>query len=529
MVGFLAIALFGAARSTLWDRDEPRFAQAASEMLGNGRLLFPTFNGRLRPDKPILPYWTMAGAMRIFGRRELAARLPSVLAAGGAILATAETASVLAGPAAAPWAAAVLAASPLFLVESVAATADATLLFFVTLAFSAFATMTVRGPRPGTAALLAAAVAGALYAKGPVGLVLPLLGVAGTLAAGRGIPSRARLALVASAAFALAAGLFAAWFVPANAATGGAYFREGFGRHVVARAIHPMDGHGGTSPLSLLFYVPVVLLGFSPWLLHLPAAGIETRRGTIGGPAGRALLLGWTVPGFLFFSLVATKLPHYALPLLPPAAVAVGATIARAGEREGTRAGAAGLALFAPVAAGEAILLGAAAARLPAPLPGLAAALALLVAATASAAILRWRARDVRGSAAILAAGMAAGALLTAALVLPALERFKPAPRIARAIRAATPAQARVATLAFPEPSLDFYLDRPPIERLGGSPDVARWAARPGPGVLVATREALLAVPELRSLPLSLLTTASGFDYVKGRRVDLYALARAGP
>ena len=50
----LAAAIFAAllamaSRTTLWDRDEPRFAQATVEMLASGDYLVPTFNGRLRP------------------------------------------------------------------------------------------------------------------------------------------------------------------------------------------------------------------------------------------------------------------------------------------------------------------------------------------------------------------------------------------------------------------------------------------------------------------------------------------------
>ena len=41
-----------ASSSSLWDRDEPRFARAAVEMLHTGDYLVPTFNGNLRADKP---------------------------------------------------------------------------------------------------------------------------------------------------------------------------------------------------------------------------------------------------------------------------------------------------------------------------------------------------------------------------------------------------------------------------------------------------------------------------------------------
>src|SRR5690349_25144496 len=67
-------------RSTLWDRDEPRFEQAAVEMASSGQWLYPTFNGELRPDKPILIYWLMALPVRWLGASEWAVRAWSPLA-----------------------------------------------------------------------------------------------------------------------------------------------------------------------------------------------------------------------------------------------------------------------------------------------------------------------------------------------------------------------------------------------------------------------------------------------------------------
>ncbi|HEX5104907.1 MAG TPA: hypothetical protein VFV87_13900, partial [Pirellulaceae bacterium] len=46
----------------LWDRDEPRNAGCAREMLQRGDWIVPTFNGELRAQKPVFLYWCiMAG------------------------------------------------------------------------------------------------------------------------------------------------------------------------------------------------------------------------------------------------------------------------------------------------------------------------------------------------------------------------------------------------------------------------------------------------------------------------------------
>src|ERR1700692_3004911 len=64
-VAIFALLLALAGRTPLWAGNEPRFAQATFEMIASGDYLVPTFNGSLRPDKPILAYWWMALPMRL--------------------------------------------------------------------------------------------------------------------------------------------------------------------------------------------------------------------------------------------------------------------------------------------------------------------------------------------------------------------------------------------------------------------------------------------------------------------------------
>src|SRR5579864_1910163 len=82
--GLLALA----GRTTLWDRDEPRFAQATVEMIASGDYLVPTFNGKLRPDKPALVYWLMSLPVRWLGPTAVAARFWSAAAMALAALLT---------------------------------------------------------------------------------------------------------------------------------------------------------------------------------------------------------------------------------------------------------------------------------------------------------------------------------------------------------------------------------------------------------------------------------------------------------
>jgi 4-amino-4-deoxy-L-arabinose transferase-like glycosyltransferase len=63
----------------LIDADEPRYAQAAKEMINAHQYLIPLADGLPRFDKPILFYWFEILSFKAFGINEFAARLPSVI------------------------------------------------------------------------------------------------------------------------------------------------------------------------------------------------------------------------------------------------------------------------------------------------------------------------------------------------------------------------------------------------------------------------------------------------------------------
>src|SRR5262245_58284644 len=71
---------------SLWDLDEGRNAAAAIEMMESGNFVVPTFNARLRVDKPILLYWLLVASFQTCGINEFAVRLPSTLAALGTLV-----------------------------------------------------------------------------------------------------------------------------------------------------------------------------------------------------------------------------------------------------------------------------------------------------------------------------------------------------------------------------------------------------------------------------------------------------------
>ncbi len=73
--------LAGLGEMPLSDRAEGRYAAGAAAMVRSGHYLVPTLNGRPYLERPILPFWSVAACFQALGKDELAARLPSALAA----------------------------------------------------------------------------------------------------------------------------------------------------------------------------------------------------------------------------------------------------------------------------------------------------------------------------------------------------------------------------------------------------------------------------------------------------------------
>ena len=86
VAGFVFLTQLGTAY--LWDRDEPRNAGCAAEMLARGDWVTPIFNDELRHQKPVLLYWLIMAAYAAMGVNEWAARLPSALLAIGTVTCT---------------------------------------------------------------------------------------------------------------------------------------------------------------------------------------------------------------------------------------------------------------------------------------------------------------------------------------------------------------------------------------------------------------------------------------------------------
>jgi 4-amino-4-deoxy-L-arabinose transferase-like glycosyltransferase len=300
--------------------DEPRYARVAVEMHRAGTWVRPTLQGEPWLEKPPLFYWLAGGAFSVLGETEAAARIPSVVATLLLVGATAFFGARLYGTAAGLHAGFVAGTSVLTFVYGHAASMDMLLAATVTVAVGLMGleALGLAGPR---AAVLAAAAAGlATLAKGPLGILLPVLVLGGYLAATRDLRSlRELLSIPAVLAFLAVA---APWYVAILLDQGRRFVDVFILNHNVERFTSTVHNHPG----AIWYYVPVLLVGVFPWSgLSVPAlVRIDPR-----GSRPDLFVLIWLLLPLVFFSLAGSKLPGYILPCVPPLAILMGRTADR--------------------------------------------------------------------------------------------------------------------------------------------------------------------------------------------------------
>jgi 4-amino-4-deoxy-L-arabinose transferase-like glycosyltransferase len=123
----------------LWDDDEPKNAACSLAMLDRDDWVVPTFNGRLRVEKPPLVNWIQIAGFTLCGRDETGARLGSAVATIGSCLLTWRIGCLLFGPAEGLVGGLAMATCVWTAVGGRAATPDAPLTFLTTLALWLFA------------------------------------------------------------------------------------------------------------------------------------------------------------------------------------------------------------------------------------------------------------------------------------------------------------------------------------------------------------------------------------------------------
>lgn len=326
------------ARS-FWEPDEPRYAEVGREMLVSGDWLTPRLDGLEYYEKPPLAYWSAASCFALFGTNEGSARLGAVVFALLFLAGSGALARTLYGARTALVATLALALAPLTWVAGRFLVTDMFLAAGVVWVLAGYA-LALDRRRRGLSPVLPMTLAGAgatvaLLAKGPIGLLLPALGI---------VPFRwlaGRAASIGARGWAAAATVVALlglpWFV-ALSWRDPSFVDFFFWHEHVLRFLTHQARRGGPP----WYYLLILAGGFFPSSFLLPWALARCRphwrlRALNAAEQGTALLLLFGGAALVFFSVSQSKRPGYILPALPVAAILVGRALASALEGRAPR------------------------------------------------------------------------------------------------------------------------------------------------------------------------------------------------
>jgi len=328
----------------LW-ASEGRWAEVVREMVLNANYFWPTINGRLYYDKPLLSYWFIVAATWVTGGvNETAARLPSAIFGLAGVVLIIAMARQLYDRTTAALAGFILATSFSYVFYSRHASADIETTTGVLAALMLFVWHRQR-PDGWWVVWLWLVMAVTSLTKGLMGFALPLMVLvlyslleegSGTLYAqvtSGGLKEKwawlsERLAwlLNLKTPFAIVAAA-ALYYLPFAVSNGRAHSEAGLYmvfRENVVRFFKPFDHRG---PIYLYLYVLFGLM--VPWCVFIPAALLEVhrklRRGVDRAALGRADLFGvvyfWGT--LAFFTISRSRRSYYLLPILPATALVI--------------------------------------------------------------------------------------------------------------------------------------------------------------------------------------------------------------
>ncbi len=533
----LLMFLPGQAGLPVTDRDEARFVQATRQMQELGNYVDIRLGEETRYAKPVGIYWLQTLTTAPVGGAEAplwAFRLPSFLAVIASVFAVWMMGRTLFDRRAGLLAALLFAPIVIVAVEARLAKTDAVLLACIVLSQVALASAwrleTSTAPTEGSSAkrlslpramMFWAGLGAGILVKGPVAPMI--VGLTGAALSVRIRSLRGLLALRPVAGVLLLAAIVLPWGVAIAFVSHGEFLRHFVGVDVVGRATNGLEGHGAPPGLHLAL-IPIVgwpLAAF--FLLAIPAIVRRWREPAV------FFCLAWLVPAWLVFEAVATKLPHYTLPLYPALALLTAAIVAKEelSQSRVLRAIAAVLLLALPLGASVGIfvvppLLGDAVPRVAA---------VVIIGSALAAAIAAGALFCRRTENAVLVAALSAALLYGGAIgqALPRMQSLWLSPRlVALTHSSAGCGDPELAVSGYDEPSLmvagGTSIQHPSPEEAAG------WLAEPGCRVAaVADKlvEALRAAAQARNLPLREVATLSGFNYAGGRFLTLHLFMAA--
>ena len=332
----LIVALPGLTSIAPIDRDESRYVQATTQMLETGDYVDIRFQQNPRWKKPPGAYWAQALSVTAFSDPEVRAiwahRIPSVMGALLAALATYLAGLRLVGRQAAFYGAAFMAVSLSLTFEAHSAKTDALLAGFTTICFAALTYL--RHPKAGsknriTSIVFWAALGIAVMIKGPIapGIIITAILMLSLWER----KARWLSPLLFPLGPLMFVAIIAPWTYMIYEKTGGAFFSTAIGEDLAPKLSGAAEKHPGPPGYYLLtglgMFWPGILFVI-PGLSFAVRALRNARDKQDAIPRAARFMLCWVIPFWVIFEITPTKLPHYTLPLYPALALMAGAAAA---------------------------------------------------------------------------------------------------------------------------------------------------------------------------------------------------------
>lgn len=306
----VVVYLLGSAVFPLFDLDEGAYTEVSREMVANQNYLATTVNNETFFHKPALMYWVQALSINIFGQSEFGYRLPSVVALVLWLMSIFSFVKQYINEQSAQLAVLVALTSAGVTVLFKSAIPDAFLNLFISLAiFSSYHYLQTLEKKHLLMAY--AAMALGMLTKGPVAIVIPFFALSVFLLIKKQ-PKSLLPAYFYLPGWLLFVAIAAPWYVIQYLKYGDAFIAGFFGEHNVGRFMVAMEGHSG----GPLFYVGALLMLTLPFTSPLLKSFVSLIKNKLSDI--QLLLWIWFGFVFIFFTIAATKLPHYLMYGLTP-------------------------------------------------------------------------------------------------------------------------------------------------------------------------------------------------------------------
>jgi len=299
---------YGMGGFGLTDPDETFYAQTAKEMIETNNLVTPFMFGHPQFEKPVLFYWLIISAFKLFGMTEFAARLWPVLFGVLGVVITFLLGKLMFSRKIGFYAASMLATSFLYIGLSKGVLTDIVLTVFILLSMFFFYSGYTKTYRT-IFYILAYVFAGlAVLTKGPVGIIMPFFVIAFFFVIQKKWNSLRKFFGFWQGWLAFLA-VTLPWYVFASLKYGhdfiyGFFVHENIQRFFTAE--HRSFNHW-------YFYLLVIFLGMFPWSNLLPFMFRRKK----GFSPDRLFLYCWITFTLVFFTFAQSKLASYILPLFP--------------------------------------------------------------------------------------------------------------------------------------------------------------------------------------------------------------------